>query len=52
MTDLTLRSKNIDFNDFKSGVLSETIEEYLINFEYTRDDKGELSNTKDISHVK
>ena len=32
MTDLTLRGKNIDLNHFKSYVISDSAEEYWINF--------------------
>ena len=43
---LTMRGKNIDLNNFKRDVLSDVIEESRLNFEYTRDGKGELSNAK------
>ena len=46
MTDLTLRGKIIDINNFKTGILADAIEESRFDFEDTRDGKGELSKTK------
>ena len=46
MTELTLRDKNIDLNNFKYDVLSDAIEDYILNFEDTRDGKGDMSKPK------
>ena len=46
VTDLTLRGKIIDLNHFKTGIISDSIDESRIDFEDTRDLKGELSKTK------
>ena len=52
MTDLTLRGKIIDLNNFKTGIISDAIDEFRIDFEYKRYGKGELSNPKEFSHEK
>ena len=52
MTDLTLWSKNIDLNHFKSDVLSGTVEESQIDFEYNIYGKGGMSCHKEFSHEK
>ena len=52
MTDLTLRDKIIDLNKFKTGILSDAIEESRIDFEYTRDGKGVMSKPKELSREK
>ena len=49
---MTLRGKIIDTNNFKTDIISDAIEDYQIGFEDTRDGKGELSNTKELSHEK
>ena len=49
---LTLRGKIMNINNFKTDILSDTIEESRIDFEDTRDGKYELSNTKEFSHEK
>ena len=41
-----IQGKNIYLNNFKSNVLSNVIEEYQLNFKYTRDGKGCPSSTK------
>ena len=46
VTDLTLRGKIIDINNFKTDILDDTIEDYRIDFEDTRYGKGELSKPK------
>ena len=46
MTDLTLRGKIIDLNNFMNYILADATEESQIYFEDTRDGKGELSKTK------
>ena len=38
------QGKNIDLNNFKSDVLSDVIKEYQLEFEYSRDVKGEMIN--------
>ena len=50
VTDLTLRGKIIDLNNFKNDILSDDIEDSWIDFEDTRDGKGYLSKTKELSH--
>ena len=50
MPDLTLRGKIIDLNNFKNDILSDDIEDSWIDFEDTRDGKGYLSKTKELSH--
>ena len=50
VTDLTLRGKIIDLNNFKTGILADAIEESRLDFEDTRDGKGELSKTKQFTH--
>ena len=52
VTYLTLRGKSIDINNFKTDIISDDIEESWLNFEYTRDVKGELSKTKYSPHEK
>ena len=52
VTDLTLRGKIIDLNNFKTDILSDGIEESWIDFEDTRDGKGGLSKPKGSSHEK
>ena len=46
VTYLTLRGKIIDLNNFKTGIIADTIEESRIDFEYTRDLKGDMSKPK------
>ena len=50
VTDLTLRSKIINLNNFRTDILDDTIEESRLDFEDTRDGKVELINPKDLSH--
>ena len=50
MTDLTLRGKIINLNNFKIDILSDAIEESRIDVEDTRDGKGGLINPKEFSH--
>ena len=52
MTDLTLRGKIIDLNNLKTDILDDAIDEPRIDFEDTRDGKGELSKPKEFSHEK
>ena len=40
MTYLTLRSKIIDLNNFKTDIIADVIQESRIYFEDTRDEKG------------
>ena len=42
--------KIVDLNNFKTNILSGAIEESRIDFEDTRDGKGELSKPKVLSH--
>ena len=46
VTDLTLWGKIIDLNNFKSDILADAIKESQIDFEDTRDEKGEQSKPK------
>ena len=46
VTDLTLRGKIIDINNFKTDILADDIEESRIDFEDTRYGKGGISNPK------
>ena len=50
VTDLTLRGKIIDINNFKTDIISDVIEQSRINFEDTRDGKGGLSKPKELSY--
>ena len=50
MTDLTLRGKIINLNNFKTDIIADAIEEFQIDFEDTRDGKGELIKPKELSH--
>ena len=52
MIDLTLWGKIIDLNNFKYDILANAIEESRIDFEDTRDVKGEMSKPKEFSHEK
>ena len=52
LIDLTLRGNIIDLNNFKTDILSDSIEESRIDFKDTRDVKGELENPKELSHEK
>ena len=52
MTDLTLRGKIIDLNNFKTDIIADAIEESRIDFEDTKDGKGGLSKPKEFSHEK
>ena len=52
MTDLTLRGKIIDLNNFKTDILADAIEESWLDFEDTRDGKGELRKPKEFSPEK
>ena len=49
---MTLRDKIIDINNFTIDILSGTIEESQLYFEYTRDGKGDLRKPKYFSHEK
>ena len=40
MTDLTLRGKIIDINNFNTDILAGAIEEFRLDLEDTRDVKG------------
>ena len=50
--DLTLWGKIIDLNNFKTDILDNAIEESRLDFEDTRDGKGDLRKPKDFSHEK
>ena len=52
LTDLTLRGKIVDLNNFKTDILSDAIEESQIDFEYTINGKRDLSKPKEFSHEK
>ena len=52
VTDLTLWGKIIDLNNFKTDILTDAISESWIDFEDTRDGKGELIKPKEFSHEK
>ena len=43
---MTLQGKIIDINNFKTDILADAIENSRLDFEYTRDGKGELINPK------
>ena len=49
---MTLRGKIIHPNKFKTDILDDAIEKSQINFEDTRDVKGELIKPKEFSHEK
>ena len=49
---MTLRGKIINLNNFKTDILSDAIEESLLDFEDTSDGKGEMSKPKYFSHEK
>ena len=49
---MTLQGKNIDLNQFKNDVISDTIEESRLDFGDIRDGKVELSNPREFSHEK
>ena len=51
-SDLTLQGKITDLNNFKTDITTYAIEESRINFEDTRDEKGDISKPKDLSHEK
>ena len=48
VTYLTLRGKIIDPNNFKTDILADAIEKSGIDFEVTRDEKGDLSHPKEF----
>ena len=48
MTDLILPGKIIDINNFKTGILADSIEESRLDFEDTSDRKGDLRNPKRV----
>ena len=48
MTDLTLQGKIIDLNKSKTDILADAIEESRLDFEDTRDGKGELIKPKEF----
>ena len=50
VTYLTLQGIIIDLNDFKTDMISYAIEESRIDFEDTRDGKGDLIKLKEFSH--
>ena len=50
VTDLMLRGKIIDLNNFKIDILSDAIDDSRLDYEETRYGKGELSNSKELSH--
>ena len=50
MTDLTLRDEIIDLNNFKTDIISDTIEESRIDFEDTIYVKEGLSKSKELSN--
>ena len=52
MTDLTLRGKGIDLNNFNGDIMSDTIGESRIDYEDTKYGKAELNNPKEFSHHK
>ena len=52
VTDLTLQGKPIELNHFKSDIMSGAIEESRLNYEDTRDRKGELDKPKELAHDK
>ena len=49
-TDLTLRSKIIDINNFKTDIFDDAIEDSRLDFEDTRYGKGGLINPKEFLH--
>ena len=49
---MTLRGKIIYLKNFRTDILADAIEDSRIDFEYTRDGKGELRKTKEFSHEK
>ena len=50
--DMKMWGKNIDFNNFKSDIIYDMIEESWLKFHDARDGKGELSKPKGFSHKK
>ena len=50
--DLTLQGRNVDLNNFGSDIMSDTIGEFQIEFEDTRDSKGGMSKPKTFSYEK
>ena len=50
VTNLTLRGKIINLNNFKTDIIADAIEESRIDFEDTRGMKGDQRNPKDFSH--
>ena len=52
VTDLTLRGKITDINNFKTDIISDAIEEQRLYFEDKRYGKGDLRKTKELSHEK
>ena len=46
MTDLILRGKIININDFNTDIIADAIEESWFDFEDTRDRKEDLSKPK------
>ena len=49
---MTLRGNIININNFKTDIIADAIEESQIDFEDTRDVKGELIKPKEFSHEK
>ena len=49
---MTLWGKIIDINNFMTDIIDNAIEDSRLDFEDTRDGKGELSKPKDSSHKK
>ena len=52
MADFTLRGRIIDINNFKTDIFDNAIEDSHIDFEITRDGKGELITHKEFSYGK
>ena len=52
MADLTVQGKFINHNNFQTDILADEVAYSWLDFEDTRDGKGELSNTKEFSHEK
>ena len=49
---MTLWGKIIDLNNFKTGILDDAIQYSRLDFEETRDGKGEMSKPKEFSYEK
>ena len=52
MTDLILRGKIINLNNFKTDILADAIEDSRIDFKDSRYGKGEPSKPKEFSYEK